>query len=907
MKHLSPEAGAAKSVLLGVIAVALIAFLVVADPLGLGLLGGDDDNAGGASNADLMGADGPETPEDADSAAAAIVGLAGRYGEGDQGAVRLRLLWVGSRKPLAGQTVQLKNRRGETVADVPSDSAGHVLFAQVLPARGYSIFIKGEGFSPVVLQGLSVHPQATKDLGDVVLGKDVVLRGRVIDLAGRPVGGTAVSVNTIVRGLATKGMLVHLAEQAAAIPPPLKAATSDAEGYFTFSAIDDGIYSLLARRAGYASKQEADVIVARARGAGTLTIVLGDGTRASGVVTDPDGKPVVGAQVMAVLGGRRMMMRNLQREVAVTDERGAYVIDTLTRGQSYRFGVVAKGFAPMYDVNDTKIDDELERDFAIVPGGELHGVVTDEATGKPIHNARIAVYVGPMGFMGGAPAGAKSTAAVRRTDDKGHFTFDALTPGPVSSAVVQASGYVTANFSAWPPPGTSWPAVEAGATTDVTVTLKRGGTIAGIIKSKQSDEPLQGAEVTLMQSGMAGMIAMFVGTPTAVSGSDGAYELAGVLPGTYRLVAIADGFSPAGGEQGVEVVVPADGGRVERDLDLVSAGVVTGIVKDPSGEPIAGVKIRVRAGATEGGRMGRMRRGARRFLLNGANPADLTDKDGSFRLEGVGTDTMWVVYGESSEYVSGESKPFKIAAGETKELELVMLPGGSLRGTVVDENGRRMPGARVQVGRLPDELLGKRRLNGWEARMALGGEVYTTDEEGRFFAPNLKPGRQLVRAAKDGYISHFKRNVVIEAGQNVENYDVGLTKGEVIEGIVRGADGKPLRRVTVSVTTDPNPGGDDEDEAEGEASDEVEPTMFARTDDEGRFKIEDVKPGIYNVVIWFAPGHKAWMRERSKAAMHRDVAIPGGEQSFKLEKADPVPAGGMGGGMPPRGGRRAGK
>ena len=76
---------------------------------------------------------------------------------------------------------------------------------------------------------------------------------------------------------------------------------------------------------------------------------------------------------------------------------------------------------------------------------------------------------------------------------------------------------------------------------------------------------------------------------------------------------------------------------------------------------LAGIRIRIRAGPEEnangadGGRRGG-RRGmnmARRLLAGGRSPVDLTDDEGRFRLSGVGSDTPWVVYGESDEYDEG--------------------------------------------------------------------------------------------------------------------------------------------------------------------------------------------------------------------------------------------------------------
>ena len=92
--------------------------------------------------------------------------------------------------------------------------------------------VQGEGFSEVRLQGITVYPEATKDLGDLILGKDIALRGRVVDAQGRPVPGTSVSVHTIERDMATKGMLFAMAEQAASVPFPLQAVKSDDEGNF---------------------------------------------------------------------------------------------------------------------------------------------------------------------------------------------------------------------------------------------------------------------------------------------------------------------------------------------------------------------------------------------------------------------------------------------------------------------------------------------------------------------------------------------------------------------------------------------------------------------------------------------------------------------------------------------------
>jgi protocatechuate 3,4-dioxygenase beta subunit len=514
----------------------------------------------------------------------------------------------------------------------------------------------------------------------------------------------------------------------------------------------------------------------------------------------------------------------------------------------------------------------------------------------------VAVYVGPLGWgRRRRDPDARAAADVRRTDAEGRFRFDALVPGPVSAAVVQASGYVSGRFSRSPFGGadTSWPDVVSGETTEVTAALQRGGTVTGTVRVKEGGQALQGAEVTLEQTDMRARFAsLMTGTPTALSGADGGFTLDGVLPGTYRLLVSAAGYSPAGDPQGVQVTMPESGGSVEQALEVTAAGVVTGVVTDPQGEPIAGVRIGLRRGPGQGAR----RRGMdflRRMLASAAPPADLSDAQGRFRLESVGTDGSWIVEGHSDEYVGGESKPFQVRPGEVQEVSLQMVPGGALRGRVVDENGRWVPGARVQVGRLPDDLAGVPRLSAWQARRALGATIYSTDEQGRFLATNLQPGRQLVRVSKDGYVTWFKRDVVIETGATHDNYTVALSRGEVLEGVVLDTDGHPVRRASVSATQGPPPGeaqasvananGEAGSDASGaQANANVEPAVYARTDAQGHFRIENLERGAWNVFVAFAPGVKSWMREHSPAALRRNVSVPAPPLEFRLERAAPA-------------------
>ena len=93
---------------LAIVVAAVVALFVVADPFGSGDAidrTGDDFEAGDLRT-EGDGAD-PVTGEEREGG-----GLAGRYGEGDLGSVRLRLLHVSDHRPLPDQALKLIPRTG---------------------------------------------------------------------------------------------------------------------------------------------------------------------------------------------------------------------------------------------------------------------------------------------------------------------------------------------------------------------------------------------------------------------------------------------------------------------------------------------------------------------------------------------------------------------------------------------------------------------------------------------------------------------------------------------------------------------------------------------------------------------------------------------------------------------------
>ena len=859
--------------------VVLLAVAVVAGLWLSGVLSLDEsrDTARTEDDGDPDLLEGQDAPLDADADASAS--LATIYGEGDMGAVKCRLLRVTpANEPVVDQPVVLLGRTGSQVASATSDAQGRVLFSGVRPGPRYSLRIEGEDFATVRIRNVSVQRQQTQDLGDILLGERVVLRGRVVSGTGMPLPGSTVSVYETRPDAMREGFVFRIATETTRVPLPLERVTTDEAGIFTFATLQDGTYRLVARQGGYASKHQSDVLVNENRSAHELTVVLGPGATMQGVVKDGEGKPVADAQVIALrdFGMRRF---SIEREITTTDAQGRYALDTLQLGASYRLGVMAEGYATAYDQNPTEVDNVvMTRDFTIERGGAIRGVVVSKADGTPVAGAQVAAIVGRMGRRrGGNNTNTQGTAQSVETDEQGRFAFTALVPGPVMSLAVKAPGYVSHAHSMFT--GNQLPEVTSGGDQDVRVELDRGGLIQGAVKDDQGT-PLIGAMVSLRATGMSAI--RWMGAPQAFTAEDGTYELAGIPTGAYHVTARVDGY--AEGETEEPVQVPEGGTVRARDVRLTQAGQAMGVVRTPDGEPLAGALVRGQAQAEEGrgGRWGTMRR----RWQNRTRTPTMTDDKGKFLLKGLGAKVTWTLRVEHDDFVTTDSKPFRVKAGETHETEITMQRGASVSGVVVAPSGERAAGVRVQVGTLGPEEARRMHLSSWEADQYLEPEILVTDAEGKFRAENLAAGVLLVKAEKTGYVDYYRRNVRLSPGQAFDGFRIELSEGETVTGTVLGADGQPLEGARLALDPRADPqffSAEPELAPEGETGgDTVTPRLAATTGGDGTFTIERVPPGTYSALIWFAPGHRAY-RQGSEAAIQRDVVVPGTTVTLRLE------------------------
>jgi hypothetical protein len=136
-----------------------------------------------------------------------------------------------------------------------------------------------------------------------------------------------------------------------------------------------------------------------------------------------------------------------------------------------------------------------------------------------------------------APAGPREPQPTAITDASGAFLFRDVTPG---SYVVTASapGYFPAAFGQRDPEGPARVLRVRGdrPPPEISIAAWRHGVIAGTMRDEAGD-PVVGAAVRALRRTLSGGQVQFVQATTANTDDRGAYRLAGLLPGTYVVLA----------------------------------------------------------------------------------------------------------------------------------------------------------------------------------------------------------------------------------------------------------------------------------------------------------------------------------------------------------------------------------
>jgi hypothetical protein len=325
------------------------------------------------------------------------------------------------------------------------------------------------------------------------------------------------------------------------------------------------------------------------------------------------------------------------------------------------------------------------------------------------------------------------------------------------------------------------------------------GSLGGKITRAADGSPVANATIAVAKESL---IPMFDGddTPSMVITTDanGVFTVTPLAAGAYSIGVTAIGLVP-GAKAHIAVV---GGERTTVDLALAAGGVsVTGTVNDATGGPIGGA--RVTATRSSGMPFG----GGRSELVA------ITSVDGKYTLP-LADGEYWAI-AKHDDYTQ-DMKSFELH-GQPITVDFVLAPGGTIRGVVVNRQGKPVPNAKVTAS----------TSRGWRG----GGNSATADDTGAFTLTGLGSGAVRLKAVAKGFASKESTVVELGIGEQLDGVRIVLDSAYTISGRVARA-GKPsdgVPGVLVGCFS-----------FSGDASISSEPTNNA-----GEFEIWGVKPGSY--------------------------------------------------------------
>jgi protocatechuate 3,4-dioxygenase beta subunit len=643
------------------------------------------------------------------------------------------------------------------------------------------------------------------------------IAGQVVDDRGR--GVAAIKVGS-KRKQALGGMDIERFT-------PDEAATTDDNGYFTLSGLDDEVVSVRAFGKGYTAAVANEVAV----GTGDLLLRVERLGVVEGVLLDTAGAAVVGSRVSigapAEDGGLEVVLEDLEGLPMPSGQgRAVTAADGTFRIEGVRPGLVTvaasgKGHRPARQEGVQVLAAETTKGVRLVVerGAAAKVMVTDDQ-GKPVAGAKVAVKKpaagpgsGSVGFVRAVSIGEGDGGPVMLGDDR-----------PLGAAVTDAEGLavvtglpagdleVSASHAEFAPAVPARVALAKTGVVEAALRLRTPGFVE-VLTLGSDGAPAPGVELSVLS----------VGAPRGGEGKRGTSDERGQLrmgplaPGEYQveLTRKPNVTHVAGGMQ----FSAAGGGTLasSRQRFTVQAGKTTqvevrrpvltrvfGTVNGVDG-PVAGCVIELEARQTAG---------AAGLPGFGAEQSVRSAADGSFELSDVEAGSYTLRYGKEAQVVKA-SVELEIPTAVAELRQDLALRTGKLRVAVVSHDGQPVAGAEVEVVRAEKAKAGEpvrreRRVMMMTMSMVSGGE--DGDE-----TTTMTMGAQRARTGADGIaeiddvpvgdwrieIRHKKfapgrtaDQVVVER-QLTDCGRVELQQAGAVRGKVLGGDGKPVRMALV--------------------------------------------------------------------------------------------------------------
>lgn len=597
--------------------------------------------------------------------------------------------------------------------------------------------------------------------------------------------------------------------------------TSDAAGQFRFENVEGKplYFQLLAYQQNLIT-EKVRLTASPGDGAGTVRfrpvrLTMRPGRQVQLRITSQEtGKPIPGAVVSISYPDLRKMP---------TGDDGTATLEGLL-AERYNVTVLAEGYArstPQIDLT-RQGDTVTEYAVAMLPGGEVNGVVIDEQ-GQPVADAAIGYRVtSSNGFQGDQP----------RTDSEGRFRSRYLPLNEPLELSLSKPDYLRVQQDA--------SLTTTLRTRELRITMQRrppGGSVKGVVRDRNGN-PVAGAQVANHgnESSQERL------TTTDAEGGfvlDDLYEgFAGV-----DLLVSAKGFAP----QLVNVKPGTQQAPAETSVTLQPGSTVRGRVVNERGEPIGGVFVTARSNA-----------------YRHRMAAFEVDEQGNFAFDSLPADVQFQF--THPKYISSDNLALPLDGSEPVT---VKLPDpGLLQGRVIDAVTKqpiRQFRIKLHFSRVRQPGDARGSYNGMWSDPGLTFQA----DDGRFEIQPLMVGLPLeIIVEAKGYERQSVPRAVAGSIHDATDLAIRLTPKTVMAPYaltvrLRDDAGKPLSNAELRLIVSKNqPTGRDDsafnwaliDSSNLAEKSYVEQFLPGVTDAEGKCEFKDIVPGRYVQLAYWGAG-----------------------------------------------------
>ncbi len=543
-----------------------------------------------------------------------------------------------------------------------------------------------------------------------------------------------------------------------------------------------------------------------------ITVRLTRSGGGPGVVLDASGQPVsefVDGQVLDDKTGGAIADYVVQSGRPDLQNPGGVVWDHYTMGDKLGKGrfslprptpqrmwrILAPGHVPQ-ELSPRSVPDISSASPLLIrlkPGGELHGVVVDDA-GRPVAGARVMLGTGRnIWLLDGKPRYGWSQGGFTSTDEAGRFELPG--EGEISERLVVIS----------PDNQMVWPVIQTGTDQDLKITLAQPGRLL-VRYDIPGDATEAKVDLTLIPTNQDQSLWKGLGTDLSVTVSNGVpMWLTNLTPGNYHFRR----WKTADGERGAETAsgsFSVAGGRTAQ-LDLVRTNGqrVSGQVLGLGQAGAAGGLIFVRSPEATGQAWPQRSRNEQKELMLPSFDVEPFGADGTFQTATLKPGTYSVIAHAYPPGAPAGAFPYHpdfvgvakitVADQAAPPVTIQMEPTRftDIIGHVVDDaTGRPIPDVMIQFGAVnpdrPGEIIWS---EGYQGAMMGGGA-----EAGKFDVRNVKAGAAL-RFRANGYVPQVFTRETIMASRQAANLQVRLKRGGELHGVVLDHAGQPVAHAKV--------------------------------------------------------------------------------------------------------------